>query len=197
MTTPATPPRWAEALLRLTLEQRDFDCVCGDLLEEYRDSIYPAHGRRGADLWYVRQVLGFVSRAALLWAALFSGAFVARTAIDCFSPPADFHTRSTISTAVGISILVAAGFWAARRSGSFVAGALAGLAATAIGALLSLSSIVGLLAIWHDPTILTAIRESGGLSELFTLPLMMMLPGVIFGAIGGGIGAGIRRMRWA
>ncbi|MDQ6799293.1 MAG: permease prefix domain 2-containing transporter [Acidobacteriota bacterium] len=196
MTVTATPPRWAEALLHLSLQRRDFESVSGDLLEEYRDTQL-ARGRRRADLWYVRQVLGFVFRGARLWAAMFSAVFVARTALDSFSQPADFHTRSTVSTAAGISILVAAGLWAARRSGSFVAGAVEGLAATSIAALVSICSTACLLAVWHDPKTLAAIRDSGGLSEVFTLPIMMVLPGIVFGAIGGGVGAGIRRLHRA
>lgn len=36
---------------------------CGDLLEAYRDTIYPNRGRRRADLWYVLQVAGYVARS--------------------------------------------------------------------------------------------------------------------------------------
>src|ERR1700681_4082737 len=112
----ATPPGWAEALLRGFLKPGDFDSVSGDLLEEYRDSIHPVRGQRKADVWYVTQVLGFVSRGARVWAALFGAAFVVRTAFDWLRPPLDFHTRSTVSTALGSGILVAAGLWASWRS---------------------------------------------------------------------------------
>lgn len=190
-----TPPRWAEALLRVFLKPRDVDNVSGDLLEEYRDSIHPARGRRGADVWYVTEVLGFVSRAARVWAVLFGAAFVARTALDWLAPPLDFHTRSTVSTAVGVGILVASGLWASWRSGSFVAGTVAGLATAAIGALISVIGAAGLLAIWHDAETMAAIRGSGGLGEVFELPLMMILPGVVLGTIGGLVGATIKRLR--
>ena len=65
----ATPPGWAEALLRVFLKPRDSDSVSGDLLEEYRDSIHPLRGQRKADAWYVTQVLAFVSRRACVWSA--------------------------------------------------------------------------------------------------------------------------------
>jgi pheromone shutdown protein TraB len=189
----ATPPGWAEALLRVFLKPRDSDSVSGDLLEEYRDSIHPVRGQRKADVWYVTQVLAFVSRRACVWAALFGAACVLRTAFDWLRPPLDFHTRSTVSTALGSGILVAAGFWASWRSGSFVAGAVVGIATTAIGAVISVMGAASLLAIWHDQQTLAAIRGSGGLSEVFELPFMMVLPGVVLGSIGGVVGATIKR----
>jgi len=57
----ACPPRWAEAALRLLLPAGDAEAVTGDLIEEYRESVYPSRSRWRADLWYVRQVMGFVS----------------------------------------------------------------------------------------------------------------------------------------
>src|SRR5262245_3891039 len=57
------PPRWADALLRTCLSPQEAETASGDLLEAYRDSIYPARGRWRADVWYVRQVAGYVLRA--------------------------------------------------------------------------------------------------------------------------------------
>ena len=193
----ATPPSWAEALLRMFLRPADFDSVPGDLLEEYRDSIYPVRGQRGADTWYVMQVLGFVSRSARVWAVLVGAAFVTRTALDWLAPPVDFHARSTVSTFLGVGILVTAGLWASWRSGSFFAGTLAGVAATAIGAVISVLGAAGLLAIWHDADTMAAIRASGGLGEVYELPLLMILPGAVLGTIGGAVGATIKRLRSA
>jgi hypothetical protein len=193
----ATPPSWAEALLRVLLKPADFDSVSGDLLEEYRDSIHPVRGQRGADAWYVRQVFGFVSRSARVWAVLFGAAFVTRTALDWLAPPVDFHARSTVSTLLSVGILVTTGLWASWRSGSLFAGTLAGVAATAIGAVISLIGAAGLLAIWHDADTMAAIRASGGLGEVFELPIMMILPGAVLGTIGGVVGATIKRLRSA
>jgi hypothetical protein len=99
-----------------------------------------------------------------------------------------------VSTALGIAILVAAGLWASWRSGSFVAGTVAGIATTAIGAVISVMGAASLLAIRHDPQTMAAIRGSGGLSEVFELPLLMVLPGVVLGTIGGVVGATIKRL---
>jgi hypothetical protein len=38
-----------------------------------------------------------------------------------------------------------------------------------------------------------AIRQSGGLDEVFLLPLLLMLPGVLVGTVGGMIGAAMKR----
>jgi hypothetical protein len=192
--TSATPPGWADALLRLFLASGDVDTVSGDLLEEYRDSILPARGRRRADWWYITEVFGFIWRGARLWAALFGGAFVVRTALDWFAPPRDFHTRATVSTVLAFGILLAAGCWAARRSGSFVAGTVAGIATAGFGAFVSIGGAAALLAIAHDPGTMAAIRGSGGLGEEFTLPLTLVLPGAVLGTVGGMLGAAINRL---
>lgn len=49
--------------MRTCLNTQEAETESGDLLEAYRDSIYPLRGRLGADLWYVRQVVGYVLRA--------------------------------------------------------------------------------------------------------------------------------------
>jgi len=197
MSTSATPPDWAEMLLRVVLKPDDFDSVSGDLLEEYRESIRPARGQRRADFWYVTQVFGLVSPGARVGGILFGVAFVARTALDWFAPPLDFHTRASVSTELGVGILLATGFWAAWRSSSFVAGTIAGVAATVIGAAVSIVGAGALLAIWHDPPTLAAIRGSGGLGEVFTLPVMMVLAGLLLGTIGGLAGAAGRNLHSA
>jgi len=192
-----TPPLWAEEMLRAILKPADFDSVSGDLLEEYRDAIHPTRGQSAADAWYIRQVLGFVLRSARVWAVLFAAAGITRTALDWLAPPVDFQTRATVSTFLGIGLLLATGIWASMRSGAFMAGAFAGIAATATAALISLVGATILLAIWHDPERMRAIDASGGLGEVFGLPIMMIVPGAVLGMIGGLLGATIKRMRSA
>jgi hypothetical protein len=189
-----TPPGWAAALLRAFLRPSDLNRVSGDLLEEYRDTVYPRCGRQRADLWYERQVIGFVSRRTYVWAVVFAVAFIARTAIDWLLPTTDFHLRSTLSTILGVGILLLAGFWAAFRSGSFAAGPLMGISIIAIAAPLTIAGAAALLAMSHTPSTIAAIRGSGGLAEVFTLPLLMIVPGVIFGAIGGFVGSAAKRL---
>jgi len=140
---------------------------------------------------------GFLSRSAPVWAVLLSASFVSRTALDWFAPPVDFHARATVSTFLAAGILVAAGLWASWRAGTFVAGTLTGIAATVIGAVISIVGAAGLLAVWHDADTMAAIRASGGLSEVFELPIMMILPGAVLGTVGGVAGATIKRLRSA
>jgi hypothetical protein len=52
--------------LRVLLPRDDAETVSGDLLEEYRESVYPSRGRSRADAWFVRQVASFVWRATRL-----------------------------------------------------------------------------------------------------------------------------------
>ena len=100
-----------------------------------------------------------------------------------------------MSTYLCIALFLATGFRAAWRSGPFLAGAVAGVATAGIGAVFSMVGAVGVLAIWHDPQTMQAIRASGGLVEVFTLPLLMVVPGAVLGAIGGIAGAAGRRLR--
>ena len=191
------PPECAEALLRILLDPGHVDSVSGDLLEEYRDSILPARGQRGADRWYLTQVLGFVWRGARVWALVFGGAFVARTALDWFVPPESFYERATASTALSALLLLSAGSWAAWRSGSFLAGTVIGGATAALGALVSIAGGLSLLAVRHDPATLLAIQQSGGFGEVMTLPVLLIMPGLVLGTAGGLVSGAFRRLRRA
>jgi hypothetical protein len=73
-----TPPRWAEWLLQSIIAREHRHNVSGDLLEEYRQVVLPARGRRRADGWYLAQVAGYVLRHAVVWAAVFAGAYLWR-----------------------------------------------------------------------------------------------------------------------
>lgn len=196
--TSAMPPQWAERLLCLVLDSRDQAIVSGDLLEEFRDSIRTTRGPVAADAWYVGQVMRFVVRSNGVPAFLFGGAFLARTALDWLQPPGNFHSRSLISTFIASSILLVSGVFASWKSDTILAGSVSGIATTALAAFLSTIGALGLLATWHDPTTLQAIEASGGLEEVFSLPVMLMLPGVAIGGVGGVIGTTARRLfrRW-
>jgi len=188
-----TPPRWAETFLRLLLNSRDRETVSGDLLEEYRENIHPQHGQGGADRWYLSQVAGFAFRGNWLWAALLSGSFITRTALDWFVPPSNFYTRSFVSTWLAVAILFCAGFYASWQSGLLRSGVLAGIATTLFSAVICAVGTGCLLAIRHDAPTLDAIQGSGGLAEVFTLPLLLVVPGTFLGAVGGLMGRTARR----
>lgn len=181
----AQPPRWAERLLLLLLEPKDRESVSGDLLEEYREVIQPARGSRAADLWYARQVGGFLWRRTGVWSVLFSGAFITRTAYDWLDPVDNFHARATLSTAIGASVLFAAAFVAAWRARSIFAGPLATIVTSQIAAILSVMGVASLLVVRHDSQIWSAIARSGGLAEAFTQPFMLILPATVIGLTAG------------
>ena len=193
MTPNPDPPRWAERLLQAFLTSGAFESVSGDLLEEYRDTVFPARGAHGANVWYVSQVLRYGWRSAAVYAALFAGSFLARAVVDWRLPTTDFHFRSTVSTSLAAGIFLVAGFWAGSRSGSVRSGAIFGMAAAALAVPLQLVGSALLVALWHDPVTLDAMRSSGGLSEVFTMPFFTVLPCVLISSIGGVIGAAIRR----
>lgn len=187
-----TPPAWAESLLRLLLRPEDRESVSGDLLEQYRDSVRPTRGAFGADLWYVRQLAGFLWRVSWFWGVLLGAAVVTRTALDWFVPPETFYTRATVTTYTAVTLFLAAGFWTVWRSRSLGAAMLAGIGAGVISAAITIVSTVVMISIWHDPQTRWAIAHSGGLEEEFTLPMMVIVVGAVIATVGGVVGKGVR-----
>ena len=187
-------PRWAETLLLLSLKRGDRESVSGDLLEAYRDTVVPSRGREAADAWYIRQVAGFVWRATWVWAALFSGAFVARQAWDFFIPTSDFVFRSELTTYTAVALLAATAFWSAWRSGSFVSGIVITILMAEIAAVMSVTGVTLLLAIRHDAATMAAAAASGGISEAYVLPFMAAIPALMVGSIPAAIGSLTRRI---
>ena len=49
--------------MRAVLGPDEAEAESGDLLEAYRDSVYPDRGHRRANLWYALQVAGYVARS--------------------------------------------------------------------------------------------------------------------------------------
>lgn len=179
------PPAWAEGLLRLLLGREDRESVSGDLLEEYRAGVVPARGRVRADLWYLRQVMGFVWRAVWLWAALLTASVIGRDALDWWlSPTNEFYARSIASTAIAVGLFASAGALTAWRTRSIRSGVVAGLATGLIAAVLVNAASLVMLAVNHDAHTMTMIRASGGLEEVFILPLIVTLPGTICASLG-------------
>ena len=191
----AHPPRWAEALLRLALAPRDEHTVSGDLLEEYRERIQPQRGSRRADLWYVIQVFGFAWRATAMWALLLGAGFVARTVLDWFVPTADFKVRASVLTTMTAGVFFCVGVASTWPGRPLRASALAGVVTALTTAAISIGAAVVILAVWHDAATLQAIARSGGLGEVFTLPLLLIAPAAALSVIGGVFGAWARQVR--
>jgi hypothetical protein len=66
----AHPPRWAERLLRFVLSPANRDAITGDLLEEYREVIWPTRGPFLAQLWYLKHAssVAAMSNSFAQWA---------------------------------------------------------------------------------------------------------------------------------
>jgi hypothetical protein len=136
-----------------------------------------------------------ILRGAAPWAALFAAAFLARTALDWLRPAADLHDRASMSTAIGVAILFLAAFVESFRRRSFGAGVVAAVGAAALAAPVELVGAAILFAIRHDLATMAAIQASGGLAEVFSMPFLMFIPGLILGTVGGALGIGVRTLR--
>jgi len=93
--------------------------------------------------------------------------------------------------------MLTAGFCTGLRTGSFAAGPLVVGGSAALAATFDILGVLALLAVWHDPKTMAAIRGSGGLEEVFTLPVLLVLPGVLLGTVGGALGLFVRKLRYA
>ena len=194
------PPEWAESLLRLVLAPKDRDSVSGDLLEEYRESIVPARGMK-ADRWYIRQVGWYVLRATWAWGALVAAICLWRYMLDTLAPI--HYTRGVVafrSAVMSQSLMAtffATGAWHAWRTGNLAAGVLLALVTAWIGGALSIAGTALLLAVRHDPATMAAIDGSGGVGELWAIPLFVQpFIGTICGLLGalvGRIAAAVQR----
>ncbi len=176
-----------ESSLRLLLDPVNAETVSGDLIEEYRESIYPRKGKRGADLWFLRQVAGFAWRSAflssLVVAALVSGRFV----LDTFAPPTNWGPRSAFTTWSSILLYLIVGFWAARRTGLVRTGILIAVSTHLIAHALSIVMTAALFftVIRHNSAMLASFYQTGGWGEQWALPLMVLPIVFGLGCIGG------------
>jgi hypothetical protein len=185
MMAPA-PPAWTDNWLRLLLPARDRETVSGDLMEEYRENVRPKSSKFAADAWYLGQVSRFAWRQAL-WALVLAAVFEARTAYDWFVPTTDFRPRSEVTTYMMISLLLVIGASSTMRTRSFKAGVVSTLSAL-LGSAVICSAVTSLMYwSWRSPALLVAIQQSGGLAEVVTLPILLIVPGTIVGAIGASV----------
>ena len=183
----ARPPRWAAALLSWLLPSDESETVAGDLIEEYRDAVLPALGRRQADVWLVRQVAGFVWRAPVVWGLLVAGFISGRFLLDTFAPPASYAQRSFFTTWSSIVLYLLAGAWGARRTGRARTGTLVAVSAHAIGwsvnAAITAAVFVGVIR--DDPEMLSVFQQTGDWGEQWLLPLMLLPFVIVLGSLGG------------
>jgi hypothetical protein len=187
-----SPPAWADALLRLLLPPASRESVSGDLLEEFRETIVPTRGRT-ADVWYVKQVAGFLWRACGPPGALVAAILNVRLLLDAWAPVVYtrglIHPRSAVMSWMLMATFAIAACWQTWRTGHLRTGVLIALATAAVGGALSGAGALLFVAIWHDPSTLRAIQNSGGLDEaVWAVPLQLLPIGMVTGAAGALLG---------
>ena len=184
----AAPSRWAVALLPLLLRADEAETVSGDLIEEYRDTVYPLSGRWRADAWFVRQVAGFAWRAASLWGLLLAAFMTGRFLLDTFAPPANWGPRSSVTTWSVILLYLIAGASGARRTGRVRTGAVVAIGTHLISAFVSapIHIAVFLAVIQNQPKMLDLFYQTGGWEWALTVMLLPVV--IVLGFVGGAFG---------
>ena len=119
-----------------------------------------------------------------LWAVLLATILVGRTALDWFVPVADFAQRAESTTLMVASILLVVGASGTLRTQSAWAGVIGTAVVVTLTAVLCTVANAVMLARWHDAVTLAAIERSGGLMEVFSIPLALILPGTAVGSFG-------------
>lgn len=178
------PPAWAQSLLSLLVSSRHRDGILGDLLEEYRESQVPARDVPAADRWYVRQVVGFLWRAACWWGLALGAMMVVRAVFDILVPTQDYYTRSAWTTYSAVAVFVACGLRSGWYYGRVLSGTIVAIAAASIASAIALASPLLFLG-W--------LRVSQqivpfGTWEALDVPVPILL---IFGAVLGSLGAAL------
>lgn len=183
-------PAWMESLLRLLMDPVSAETVYGDLIEEYRDSVCLRKGRRGADLWFLRQIAGFAWRSTIPGSLILAVLVAGRFALDTFAPPPDFGLRSAVSTWSAVAMYVIVAFLAARRTHHVRTGMFAAVSTHVIAHTMSIVVTIFLFfsVISRDPAMLRSFYQTGGWEEVWTLPLIIVPIVVALGSIGGAAG---------
>lgn len=128
--------KWGDFVLRLLVRRRDRETISGDLLEEYREHVRPTRGPWSARLWYVRQVLSFMS--PLAWGVLIGVVLGTWQLIDTAAEPLAEDTPGAMIGIVGTMLVswtlasMAAALPSRRFTHALVAGVTAGVATMAV-----------------------------------------------------------------
>jgi len=187
------PPSWAQTMLGWLLPSASEETVCGDLLEQYRDSVLPARGRARADRWYVKQVFGFLWRLCGVFVALRVVAVAGRDIVDALWPPEHwaiagaYQFRSAVTTYAAILTYAAAGLFAGYRTGRAKTGIVSAVASAAFTSVITLAFDVPLYlaVIRPDPERLNIFEVTGGWGETLGLSFMLLPVVAAIGALGG------------
>jgi H+/Cl- antiporter ClcA len=128
--------KWGDFVLRLLVRRRDRETISGDLLEEYRDHVLPTRGSLSARLWYIRQILSFVSPIA--WGFAIGVVLGTWQLVNTVRAPLADDDAGEMLFVVAVIVLlwtsvsVATSLPTGRFRDAVVAGMLAGLATMAV-----------------------------------------------------------------
>jgi hypothetical protein len=205
----SNPPRWLEYLLLRLLRARDREAVSGDLLEEYREVIVPERGSARANLWYFKQVIGFINnfKFGLALGAVLAGFNLVATLV---SPLAE-DTPLRVGTFLAVVMLFWgwSGFAAEKRTAQIFQAAKAGaiVGAISIGlfhfaAILRLNLFLDIVARRSDWQGLILKFNQSGFESLRAYANytylqsagLVLLAGTLVGAICGTVGGLVARV---
>jgi hypothetical protein len=189
---------WADLVLRLLLKPRDRDTISGDLLEEYRERVLPARGPLAAHVWYLRQVLSFVTPVA--WGIAIGIVAGAWNLISTAMAPLAEDTAFATMLALGALLLLwvmatsAAGQRSRGLRDTITAGVLMGVATLAVFHLAGIIRVNVFMEQIRDrddwQNLVARFRASNfhDLRAYATYEYIKMTPMLLaFGAIAGGI----------
>ena len=193
--------------MRVLLPSGDAETVSGDLLEEYRETVVPARGRRRADAWFLKQIAGFVWRATwlplMLGLVLGSGLGILNLFETARRPLADDDGGAMLLWALAVSgawsVAACATTWRTRRFVDAVkAGLLLGtmtIFAFHVASIVRVNMFLDLIRDRGDWQNLVArfherIPQPAGLRdhEYVKMTPFVMMFGAVLGSISGAIG---------
>ena len=189
------PPRWADALLHVLLPPDEAETVSGDLIEEYRETVYPSRGRWRADVWFVRQVSGFAWRGNLIWGVLFALAFlVSPTVMLGIWQPRGWPPRPSWQPngkvlelaviVIAVCLLAARSAW---RTGHVRSGVIAAVSIGVVGSVVYLAGSLFEIAFLLRGGHVLEVRQL-----LIRIPSVTLSLAVLFGTAGALIGKVLR-----
>ena len=197
------PPRWAEALLHVLLPPDEAETVSGDLIEEYRETVYPSRGRWRADLWFVRQVSGFAWRGHLIWGVLLALAFLVHPTVMLgiwqprgWPPRPSWQPNGIVLElaviVITVFLLAARSAW---RTGHMRSGMIVAVSIGAAGGMVYFAGSILAMAFWRGVgDVFQSVRQ------LFFVLYVTLSLAVLFGTAGALIGKALRavhRFGWS
>jgi hypothetical protein len=187
----AGPPPWAVWLLRTLVPRQHRDVLVSDALDHYRDQVLPAQGRTDANRWFLARVAEWAwneSRAAGLVVVV---SYVLGDGLYPGLPDTGATARAWLKATAPACVLGALAVRAGWRSGAWAA-VITGFLASSLGtaAMLALTTVTLAYAL---PQLMKIGLSWESLRDLTSILLSATLAGTAVSAVGGLLGARMRR----